>query len=38
MVSRLDLILKELNDDPLPNIPSNYFYLMDNDTVKWKHV
>jgi len=27
-----------INDDPLPNIPSNYFYLMDNDTVKWKHV
>jgi hypothetical protein len=27
-----------INDDPPPNIPSNYFYLMDNDTVKWKHV
>ncbi len=27
-----------INDDPLPMIPSNYFNLMDNDTVKWKHV
>ena len=27
-----------VNEDPPPNIPSNYFYLMDNDTVKWTHV
>lgn len=27
-----------INDNPPPNIPSNYFYLMDNDTVNWKHV
>lgn len=27
-----------VNDDKLPNIPADYFYLMDNDTVKWKHV
>jgi hypothetical protein len=27
-----------INEDPPPNIPSNYFYLMDNDTVNWKHV
>ena len=27
-----------VNDDPPPNIPSNYFFLKDNDTVKWKHV
>lgn len=27
-----------INDDPLPNIPSNFFYLLDNDTVYWKYV
>ncbi len=27
-----------VNEDPPPNIPSNYFYLMDNDTVEWTHV
>lgn len=27
-----------VNEDPLPNIPVDYFYLMDNDTVKWTHI
>ncbi|MHA2128488.1 MAG: hypothetical protein ACXABO_20135 [Promethearchaeota archaeon] len=27
-----------INDDPPPNIPANYFYLIDNDTVNWKNV
>ena len=27
-----------VNDESPPNIPANYFYLMDNDTVNWKHV
>jgi len=27
-----------VNDDPLPNIPVDYFYLMDNDTIKWTHI
>lgn len=27
-----------INDDPLPNIPSNFLYLLDNDTVYWKYV
>ncbi|MBY8985838.1 MAG: hypothetical protein KGD65_12260, partial [Candidatus Lokiarchaeota archaeon] len=27
-----------INDDPLPNIPSNLFNLLDNDTVNWEFV
>ncbi|MFX0012387.1 MAG: hypothetical protein ACFE9R_18890 [Candidatus Hermodarchaeota archaeon] len=27
-----------VNDGTPPSIPSDYFYLLDNDTVKWKHV
>ena len=27
-----------INNDPLPNIPSNFFNLLDNDTVNWKFV
>jgi len=27
-----------VNEDPLPNIPVDYFYLLDNDTVKWTHI
>ena len=27
-----------VNDEPLPNIPVDYFYLMDNDTVKWTYI
>ncbi|MFX1375057.1 MAG: hypothetical protein ACFFA0_04535 [Promethearchaeota archaeon] len=27
-----------INNDIPPSIPSNYFYLMDNDTVNWKYV
>lgn len=27
-----------VNNDPLPNIPVDYFYLLDNDTVKWTHI
>lgn len=27
-----------VNDEPLPNIPVDSFYLLDNDTVKWKHI
>jgi hypothetical protein len=27
-----------VNDEPLPNIPVDYFYLLDNDTVKWTHI
>ena len=27
-----------INNDPLPNIPSNYFNLLDNDTVNWEFV
>ncbi len=27
-----------VNEDPLPNVPVDYFYLMDNDTVKWTHI
>lgn len=27
-----------VNDDPLPNIPVDYFYLLDNDTIKWTHI
>ncbi|MFX1455820.1 MAG: hypothetical protein ACFFDB_10650 [Promethearchaeota archaeon] len=27
-----------INDDPPPNIPSNYFYLYSNDTLNWKAV
>lgn len=27
-----------INNDPPPNLPSNYFNLLDNDTVNWKFV
>ena len=27
-----------VNNEPPSNMASNYFYLLDNDTVKWKHV
>ncbi len=27
-----------INNDPPPNIPSDYFNLLDNDTVNWKFV
>jgi len=27
-----------VNNEPLPNIPANYFYLLDNDTVKWTYI
>ncbi|MBY8979438.1 MAG: hypothetical protein KGD72_03525 [Candidatus Lokiarchaeota archaeon] len=27
-----------VNNEPLSNIAANYFNLLDNDTVKWKHV
>lgn len=27
-----------INNDVPPSMPSNYFYLMDNDTVNWKYV
>ncbi len=27
-----------INNDAPPSMPSNYFYLMDNDTVNWKYV
>jgi len=27
-----------INNDPSPSMASNYFYLLDNDTVNWKHV
>ena len=27
-----------INNDAPPTMPSNYFYLMDNDTVNWKYV
>lgn len=27
-----------VNEDPLPNVPVDYFYLMDNDTVKWTYI
>ncbi len=27
-----------VNNDPLSNIAANYYNLLDNDTVKWKHV
>jgi len=27
-----------VNNDPPPNVPSNYFNLLDNDTVNWKFV
>ena len=27
-----------VNNDPLPNVPVDYFYLLDNDTVKWTHI
>ncbi len=27
-----------VNNEPLSNIAANYYNLLDNDTVKWKHV
>jgi len=27
-----------VNNEPLPNIPADYYNLLDNDTVKWTHV
>ncbi|MCK4286589.1 MAG: hypothetical protein KAX18_10325 [Candidatus Lokiarchaeota archaeon] len=27
-----------INNDPPPNLPSDYFNLLDNDTVNWKYV
>jgi hypothetical protein len=27
-----------INNDPPPNIPANYFNLLDNDTINWKFV
>ncbi|MFW9936910.1 MAG: hypothetical protein ACFFD5_04635 [Candidatus Thorarchaeota archaeon] len=27
-----------VNNDPPPSIPVNFFYLLNNDTIKWKHV
>jgi hypothetical protein len=27
-----------INNDAPPSMPSNYFYLMDNETVNWKYV
>jgi len=27
-----------VNNEPPPSIPADYFYLRDNDTVRWTHV
>ncbi|MFW9880670.1 MAG: hypothetical protein ACFFG0_46985 [Candidatus Thorarchaeota archaeon] len=27
-----------INNDPLPGIASNHFYLIDNETVNWKYI